>query len=50
MNELTIEWRRIEWIATFAGKSPIEIEQLRDLFFKENNDEKAIEEGKYKDN
>ena len=50
MNELTIEWRHIEWVATFSGKSPIEIEQLREAFFKENNDEKAMEEGESKDN
>jgi len=50
MNELTIEWRHIEWVATFSGKSLIEIEQLREAFFKENNDEKAMEEGESKDN
>lgn len=50
MNELTVEWRHIEWVATFSGKSPIDIEQLRDKFFKENDDEKTMEEGKSKDN
>lgn len=50
MNELTVEWRHIEWVATISGKSLIDIEQLREAFFKENDDEKTMEEGKSEDN
>jgi len=40
MNELTIEWRHIQWLAQLEGQSPLQIEYAREKFFKENNNEK----------
>lgn len=48
MNDATIEWRHIEWVAIIEGKSPLQIEKLREKFFGVDKDEK--DEGKPKEN
>jgi hypothetical protein len=51
VNELTIEWKHIELVATLEGKSPLQIDGMREKFFKEREweDEKIIEERPRKD-
>lgn len=49
MKDLAIEWRYIEMVATLEGKSLIEIDCLRDKFFKENDNEKTIEKSPQED-
>lgn len=43
MDEITIAWRRTEWVAMLEGKSPLQIDVLRDRFFKQEEKEEKDE-------